>query len=449
MEKYKLYGLKIVDLRNVEIVNLDFDGKNLIEISGKNGSGKTTIIDSIFIALNGTKYLGKTKNGWRVIKNGKDRAEIEVIIGNENRKIEIRRSITKIDRGNEIDTGGTITIKDSENRSIGQNFLDSLLSKFTVNPLGFAYMDPKEQIKIIKELGGIDTSEIENKYKNTYSERTEVNREIKRLEGVVKTNQGCEQVDEVITADLLKERKEASNHYEKIKGISESIDNINELIDDDKKRIDEIDEEILKLQEERKQKDLNIQNKIISINKLMSEHDELLDVKLRSIEEIDKDISEADTKNEQYRTYKSYIENLDLLNKEKIKSKNLTDELDQLNKDKVDLIANSKLPFKNISFDDEVGILINEIPFSQMSTAEQLKISTRVGIELSPMKIIYIKEGAMLDEESFNIISDMAMKHDYQILVETVGDGYTDNSIKMHEGRVISESTNSELEENE
>ena len=105
----RVLGLKIQNLRNIEIVEVDLRNRTFVEIRGRNGSAKTTLIDGIFGAVVGIKHFGKS--AWRVIKQGKDKALMKVVIGNEERQVEIRRSITKkTDDKGIITTGGSLLI---------------------------------------------------------------------------------------------------------------------------------------------------------------------------------------------------------------------------------------------------------------------------------------------------------------------------------------------------
>src|SRR4030067_3334903 len=116
MGNYKVMGLKISNLRNIDLVEVDFKGRNFIELTGGNGSGQATMLDALFTAILGTKHFGRGFDGWRVIQKGEQKAMIKATIGNRDRTIEIRRSITKLE-GEEtgaISTGGSLSIIDSD-----------------------------------------------------------------------------------------------------------------------------------------------------------------------------------------------------------------------------------------------------------------------------------------------------------------------------------------------
>ena len=84
-------------------------------------------------------------------------------------------------------------------------------------------------------------------------------------------------------------------------------------------------------------------------------------------------------------------------------------------------------------------MIIGDVPFSEKSSGEQLRISTRIGMELNPeLRVLFIEDGSLLDEESYATIRELADRHGYQILVENVGESPGDDQIVMRAGAVIS-----------
>jgi hypothetical protein len=77
-----------------------------------------------------------------------------------------------------------------------------------------------------------------------------------------------------------------------------------------------------------------------------------------------------------------------------------------------------------LSFNEERGVLLNGVPFSQASSARQLQAAVSIGLALNPkIRVILIRDGSLLDEDSMKLVSEMAEKNDAQIWVERVADG--------------------------
>lgn len=434
-KKLELVGLKVKDLRNVELINVDFRGKRFIEISGTNGSAKTTLIDSIFLALQGPKYLGRGYPAWRVINKDADKALLKVVLGNSERTIEVKRSITK--RGNDTDgyeAGGSLTITDTDGNKLDQAFLDSLISDFTVDPVSFSRKSPSEQIDIIKALGGIDTGALDKEREEAYQERMIANRTVKGLEPQIKIEPP--KIEAVDVTKLNSDLKELIERNAKIREANAEIDKKADLLKMREETIQQKISEIKRLQEEVETLQKTRDETAIELKKMGEKQPEA------SLDPLQAAIESAQETNIKARKRQEWETNMTAYKA----AKSIADKYDKIVKDypekKRKLFQASSLPFKNVDFDEEVGLLIDGIPFNQKSDAEKIRISTRVGMELRPdFKVICIKDGSLLDETSLETIKQLALKNDYQVLVEKVDDDEKEgeNVIVMRSGKVISE----------
>ncbi len=433
-------GLKVQDLRNIDLIEVDFTGHRFIEINGQNGAAKSTLIDSLFLAMMGPKYLGKNTPGWRVIKKGANKAMMKVTLGNKERTIEIKRSITKKEKDGNITTGNNLSAKDMDGNPLTQAFLDDLLSEFTVDPVSFSMKPPKQQIDIMKQLGGIDTTELETERDNAYQERTIVNREVATLKALVA---GVEPdlVESVDTADLMKqlEKIEEDNRILQVQrdNRKEDADKLGihrVLLADIDSKITEYEQKLQEIRKQREEKTQDIEAEEAKVAKQAPVPEDT------SPDAIRLQIANAQDTNAKATAYSQYQANTERLVKAKEQAQGYTDTVDAFPEKKRKLILSSDLPFKNIDFDENVGLVINDVPFNQKSDAEKIRISTRVGMELKPdLRIICIKEGSMLDEKSYEVVKQLAVKYGYQVLVESVGERQGEDCIVMRSGSVISQ----------
>jgi len=159
----------------------------------------------------------------------------------------------------------------------------------------------------------------------------------------------------------------------------------------------------------------------------------------KPLDVIDQSLTDASDTNQKADRYERYV---DLSKKTKANQKEadgLTAKLKAVTEEKKKAILESKLPFKNLEFDDTAGLLIDDIPFSQKSRAEKIRISTRIGMELSPdLRILFVEDGTLLDNESYAIVRQLADRHGYQILVEKIGEEEGSDKIVMRAGKMIS-----------
>jgi DNA repair exonuclease SbcCD ATPase subunit len=414
----KVKNLKITDLRNIEIFEGELADWNVI--TWKNGSGKSTVIDAIFWAIKGKTYFDS--DPFRLIKKEKDQAVINLTLEGQNREIIINRSFTKPTEANPKGYD-TLRIVDTSGAKITQKELNTFFSSFTIDPLHIARQKPKDQIDIIKEVAGIDTTEIEEKARETYDKRTIENRELTRLKWVVSEYEGVEEVKEVSVSDLIAERDKKQAENKEIGDLETDISVKKENITKAESEIEELKKKIENLEEGKK-----------ANTKILWELEEKLkNSKKHDLTEITEKINKSEEINEKARKYKEKLENIKKFDKQK----EVCDALDKKYKDQLqareDLIKNSNLP-DYIDFDKNAGVLVNNIPFSQLNTAEQIKVAIQLGAILTPeLKVLHIKDGSLLDEDTLKVVKEVVEAHDYQILIERVGEEDL-GTITMREG---------------
>ena len=439
-EPFKVYALKISNLKNiVDVIEVNFQGKQFVEINGGNGAGKTAILDALFFAICGKKYFAT--DAWRLISKEKDKAMVLVTLGNKEKTIEIRRSITKKENaeGN-IESGGSLSIRDTEGNPLDTDFLSGMLSVFTANPTAFSKMRPKEQVQIVKDLSGIDTAKFEEARVSLYEERKYVNREVKTIEGYLTKAGKVEKIDAVDIQKLLVQRREIEAYNREQDEINRSIKSTQAEIRQQEAKITQQENTIQDLRKQLEEAEVTLAGQQKKRNETIAQFDKMpIPKDQKSLDVIDKALDDAGETNRRAEDWKRYQEATKQHEAKKAKADDLDEKIGQIDQEKADAIKNSKLPFKNLVFDETVGLLIDDIPFSQHSRAEQLRISTRIGMEMSPdLRVLFIEEGSLLDEESYQVIRELAEKHGYQILVERTGEREGVDCIVMRAGKVIS-----------
>jgi hypothetical protein len=85
-----------------------------------------------------------------------------------------------------------------------------------------------------------------------------------------------------------------------------------------------------------------------------------------------------------------------------------------------ELTASAKYPVPGLGFHDE-EVTYNGLPFKQASNAEQIKVSIAMGMAGNPkIRVMRIKDGSLLDDDSLAVVENMAVEHDFQVFMEIV-----------------------------
>lgn len=435
---------------------------NVVKITGKNKQGKTSILDSIWAALGGDKAAPQ-----KPIKDGEKKARIELDLG----EFKVTRIFTSSGSRLEITNNNGFEAKKP------QKILNDLLGKFTFDPLNFMRLSDKDQydqlmsmidikfdsdklISIVKsandsDLTSLVSQNIDVSYKNAnplekiqifrdsvYSWRTELNKSIKRLVGAIESIVYPEeqQIHKRVSVEDLMNRREKM--VQVLNDNNDTRNQLNNACDD----LRDIDNDIFDLNNEEKK----ILEKLTLIRELRDKKYKLKTVLEGTIKEhqaevdslIDPDLSSIDDKiknADKINRLVDMIEEKHTLTDEKnlieAKTKVLSDVLKKIDAYKSTLLDNTKFPVDGLSVED--GILIyNGSPLSQASDAEQLLVSIKIAMALNPkIRVIRVRDGSLLDSDSFKIIEQIAEENDFQIWVEVVADG-PGNGIYIVDGQV-------------
>lgn len=419
----KIIKLKAENIKKLVAVEITPAG-NVVRITGKNGAGKTSVLDSIFWALGGQQNIAEEP-----IRKGEKRAAIEVDLGD----MIVHRTFTE--------GGGTaLTIenKDGLRFKSPQTMLDGLIGRLTFDPLDFMRQEPRKQFETLRMLTGVDFSKLDGMRQRAYDERTQVNRDVKRLEvqaeGVVIPKEpdppgDSIEVDVAELAGKVTEAVELRNSKEKIDGLSRAaqislkqeglkILSIQEEINALTKRLKAATDESLRLEQDIIA--LDEQSTAITVPDIAA-----LGTELKTAEDRNREIRQARAA---YAQEKARIETAKTRKREyqeelkvaEEKAKGLTAKIDEIDGEKARQIAEAKFPLVGLGFGNG-AVTFNDLPLSQASSAEQLRVSMAMAMALNPkLRVIRVTDGSLLDSDSLTIIEEMANSGDFQVWMESV-----------------------------
>jgi hypothetical protein len=398
------------------------EGINIL--AGSNGEGKSSLIHAARALLGGKD----SKLFPNPIHEGAEKAEIVGVIGGDGLTYNVRRVFTE--KGSRIqvttapDEHGNVQAFRSE-----QKMLNRFLGAFTFDPLGFLGLTPKKQVDALKTAMGVDFGDLDEEYATACAERTDVGREVKRLQGVVDTLgplTGAERVDAV---ELFAELEAAQEHNRGIDALGVEIEQVRgsatasrAVAETLKSQIDEIHVQIKELQGSI----TVIENDIAQCNKNAKSDDHeagFLQARMDSMQRIDlvpirERIDTIGEQNKAAAEDEKRRESAAELEAKQAESKKLTDEINGINTKKREILSSVDFPVDGLEFTEE-GVTLNGQPFVQASTAEQIRTSVAVAMAANPdLRVIFIHEGSMLTPKSLQIVREMAAEKDYQVWVE-------------------------------
>jgi len=423
----KVSEINISNFKNIEIASIELNN-HIHVISGKNGAGKSSVIEAMMDAIIGKTNMGKVPQ--RKIKKGSDSATIEVVLATDSGELVVQRKITA--------KGVYLKARRSDGTKVTQTDLSNLLNNATINITRLLTMKPSEQIDFIKEVAGIDTEQVEDEYRRLYAERRMLKQILNETRAVFEAMGEVEEVAHIDVSEVQKELSEAMQHNQAIdREINEisikeaKITSLESAIDDGVAQIEELQERIDKIKEKNKERKTQI-------GALKKEIKAAKPRKRIDVAGLNAKMAEASEINKRADRYQEFLDAEKKVLDAEVAVSNVAVKMEEKLSERQAIIEKGKLPFKNIGLDKELGLTISGIPFAEMSTAQKIRVMSRIYIESNPeLKVIYIQDGSLLDDHTLSQITEMSDMKDFQFLIEVVGE--QEGAIVMREGHVVTD----------
>lgn len=391
MKVIELHAENVKKIKAVDITpKADF-----IPVTGKNGSGKSSILDCIWWALGGKDAIQK-----KPIREGELSAKISLNLGD----ITVHRKFTE--------KGTALIVENAEGQryTSPQSILDDLVGTLSVDPLEFSRMKSKDKFEMLRQVANIDLdfeglADLDEK---DYEERRNTNRDLKakeaQLEGVKLVAEAPDQP--IDTAALMQDLDSIQSHNSNVQSDVLKKERYEHEIAEHMRVISELE---TKLKQEKFE--LESMKKLYSAIKVEELKDE---------SQIREKLAGADRLNEGCRQNQKRKELIVDIRRLRETADSYTKEMEARQKQRDDALKAANLPVEGLSFSGE-EILLNGVPFDQASSAEQLRASVGVAMAANPkLRILRIKDGSLLDDEGMNVLKSITDEHDYQVWVECV-----------------------------
>jgi energy-coupling factor transporter ATP-binding protein EcfA2 len=401
----RVINLVAENVKKLVAIDITPEG-HVVEITGQNGAGKTSVLDAIWWALAGERPIQS-----HPIRDGEERAKIKLDLGE---LIVTRRFRSK--KGGGFTTDVTVEHGDGSTLKSPQKILDALVGTLTFDPLDFKRMSAKEQYEELKRLTGLDFAALELANKADFDARTGTNRLVREYKALLASMPEIEAPAADVDEDaIVAQLRDAGAHNADIERRA-----ANRKTAED--RIEAIQNEIRKLTDEMH----GLQTRLMQAPALPA----LIDPQALVLK-----LEEAKAGNRARVKVKERAEMVAKIAQVEQQSDNLTLAIDEREKEKRRLISEVEMPVEGLGFGDGF-VTLAEQPFDQASDAEQLRASVAIAAAMNPkLRVIRVRDGSLLDDTSMAMLADFAAEKDFQVWVEVV-DSDRPGAIVIEEGRV-------------
>ncbi len=406
--------LEAQNVMRLRAVRIDADGKPVIVVGGKNGNGKSSVLRSIEMALGGKRAMPP-----KPIRDGERRAEVTVQLSNG---MIVTRTIDA--------AGGTkLVVTDAEGGKVRspQAVLDKMFRTLAIDPLAMSRMRPAEQAAILREIAGVDTTELDGRRQATFDQRTDVNREVKRLKAQLDAapHHPDAPAEEVSMAELASELELASEQNRDVRSKQDNLE-------DARRELDEAEDEVARLETELQRAR---KRRTVAADDLARAQQAAAAAELVDITPIRERMRTAEATNAKVRDNAARQKLLEEHREAQRRADALSDELDVIDEARAAMLAAAKLPIQGLGFDGE-GVTLDGVPLEQASQAQQLRLWTAVGFRQNPeLKVLLVRSGSDLDEDSLRLLGELAAAEGGEVWLERVSTGQ-ECSVVIEDGMV-------------
>lgn len=408
----RISKLKVENFKRIVCVDVE-PGDGAVLVGGRNAQGKSSTLDAIAAALGGGKLSPSEP-----VRRGAESAAVEVVTDDGMR----------ITRTWSSDGKSSIKIENADGLRVPQpqTWLDQRLGSMSFDPLAFSRLKPAEQANVLRALCGVDTREIEAEEASVFAARTDINRDGKALAARYAAMPHAPGAEPVDVAGLLSEQREAlaaaARRDDELRGAKADEDKAESLY----RMAESAAAEAVALRAradaaeataERHRADAAGVEAAAARRKSAAEA-----IQVPDLDAIADRIAGADAANAAVRANAERERVGAELEEERAKSAALTRRLSELAERKAAMLAAAKMPIDGLGMSGDV-VTFGGLPLEQASAAERLRVATAIGIAANPaMRVLLVRDGALLDDESLALMSSMAAEAGAQVWIEVVGD---------------------------
>lgn len=431
----KIVRFTAENFKKLTAVEITPDGA-LVQITGKNGQGKSSVLDGIASAIEWAAHAMKMP-----IRKGADGATLKIDFGD----MVVTRTFSRVEPESNGDlltpaqkkgytTSVKVESKDGARYPSPQAVLDKLIGSLSFDPLAFADAEPEDQFEMLRALvPGFDFKATEDANAEDYKARTDANRKAKeclaQAAGIaIPDDAATERADELALIremeDAGKVAVEIEQHKAKRAKLESAMTGSIAEANYSRGEAGKMEDQIADLRERLNNKLERAQRFDIQAANLLKEIGDFppdpsppdtteIRAKITRARLANKWCDERDRKAALTKSAAQYQELADAL----------TSDMEKRNAEMRAAIDAANLAIPNLTFSGN-AILMNGVPFEQASTAERLRASAAVAMASNPkLRVLRIMNGNDLDEDGMRVLAEMAVANDYQIWIERLSAG--------------------------
>lgn len=428
--------MKIIELRAENVKRLRAirirPSKDGVVITGRNGQGKSSALDAIWMALGGKDAAPPDP-----VRHGETKARVVLDLG----AFMVERRWNQPDPAKDATTSLHVTGKDGAKYATPQAVLDRLCGHLAFDPLEFSRLGPREQrAQLLKAVGAEgEMAKLDARRRAAYDDRTAGNRRLDDLRGLLAsikippdvtcrpTTTPTDQLAAEMQAgvDARAKRDAMAAEAERRRALAEQWST--EAAALVKRAV-----EVQKMAEESARAAEAIAN-------------EAQKIQVPDVTAIKDRMSAAQAAERLAALWDQRADAATRITKGEAYVADLTKQIEACDAEKLAILQRAKVPVPGVSVSDSC-VLVNGTPLVQCAASEQLRISCAVAMALNPrVRVILVRDASLLDDDGMRTLQEMAKtapggdadEGGYQLWIERVGRRDEPVGVVIEDGEVI------------
>jgi len=406
----KINKLEIENVKRVKAVKIEPSANGLTVIGGRNGQGKTSVLDALAWALGGERFRpSNPQNDSSVIP-----PSIRVVLNNG---LIVER------KGKNSD----LKVIDPTGQKSGQQLLNGFVEELAIDLPRFLHSTDKEKAETLLKIIGVgdQLAMLTQQETEIYNERRTVGQIADQKEKFAKEQLYYPDApkEPVSASDLIKQQQDilAQNGENQRKR-----QNLAYIESEQAKLLHQLED----LQEKIRLNTVDLETARKSAIDLVDESTEALEKSIRDIEDINRKVRtnlDKDKAEEDARYYSDQYAKL-------------TVNLDAVRQKKTDLLQSANLPLPGLTVDDGV-LKYNGFPWDSMSGSDRLKVATAIVRKLNPQcGFVLLDQLEQMDLQTLQEFGEWLEQEGLQAIATRVSTG-GECSIIIEDGYVVGDET--------
>lgn len=404
----KIETITINGFKKLQQFAIDPAGKS-VEIKGRNGQGKSSIIDAIWCTLTGKDVPGVPVN--------RDSVTAKIVVGLDDGHT-ARLSFSS--KGNK-----TLVVEgpDGEPVKAPATFLENLIGKISFDPFEFVNQTPQKQRAFLQQLLGLDFADLDSNKAFLLEQKRDIDRDAVAIEREAEALLDAQNVERVDVSDLVAKQNERAEVIAKGRDAASAVERAESAVESANASVASLEEQISALNARLESAKAHAATEASKVAPLRISL-ELLRTQVAGMPDNSEAIRNAGETNRQAERWAKRKELVERSKAIKGDLDAIKTRIEAVEKERQNRIMDAKFPVPGLTFSVD-GVLFNGLPFDSGNQCQSdiLRVGVAIAVAQNPTaRIVRIKDGSLLDSSAKAALLAMLEENGFQAFIETVAD---------------------------